>query len=102
MGYFDSPKNQALWAIELQNLKRLREERKAGKSVVIERKIEQSGSWPQPIDMTYEDLLKEVAEKARKKQTKERQALLEAAKVKMQEAYTKEIPKKEAGVYEKK
>ena len=38
MGYFDSTKNRALWDIELQQLKKLREERASGKEAAAEKK----------------------------------------------------------------
>lgn len=96
MGYFDSTKNRALWEIELQNLKKLREERASGKDVRTEKKSAVQKSDRQVVRMTYKELLREEAEANRKTPSKERQAAMEASKERQ-----KEVPKKEARAYEK-
>ena len=65
MGYFDSNKNRALWEIELQNLKKLRAERAAGKHVTVERTVTHVLSGKEPVRMTYAELLKEEAKLSR-------------------------------------
>lgn len=96
MGYFDSSKNRALWDIELQNLKKLREERASGKEVRTENKAAAKTVERQVVRMTYKELLREEAEATRKAPGKERQAAMEASKERQ-----KEVPKKEARAYEK-
>ena len=61
MGYFDSTKNRALWEIELQNLRKLRAERAAGKHVTAEPAVTRALSGKAPVRMTYQDLLREEA-----------------------------------------
>lgn len=99
MGYFDSNKNRALWEIELQNLKKLRAERAAGKHVTVERTVTHVLSGKEPVRMTYAELLKEEAA-AQKAPKKERQAAMEAAKTRQREMQN-EAPPKEARAYEK-
>lgn len=94
MGYFDSTKNRALWEIELQNLRKLRAERAAGKHVTIEPSVAKV-TGKMPVRMTYQELLKEEAASVQRAPKKERQAALEAAKERQ-----KETPKKEARAYE--
>ena len=96
MGYFDSTKNRALWDIELQNLKKLREERASGKEVKAEKVAAVKQAERQVVRMTYKELLKEEAEATRKAPSKERQAAMEASKERQ-----KEVPQKEARAYEK-
>ena len=96
MGYFDSTKNRALWDIELQNLKRLREERASGKEAAAEKKAAVHMAERQVVRMTYKELLREEAEATRKAPSKERQAAMEASKERQ-----KEVPQKEARAYEK-
>ena len=96
MGYFDSQKNRALWEIELQNLRKLRAERAAGKHATVERTTEKQLAGKVPVRMTYQELLKEEAAAVRKAPKKERQAAMEAVKERQ-----KEIPKKEARAYER-
>ena len=96
MGYFDSSKNRALWDIELQNLKKLRAERAAGKHVVMEQTASRQMTGKEPVRMTYQDLLKEEAAASQKSPKKERQAAMEASKEKQ-----KETIKKEARAYER-
>ena len=96
MGYFDSQKNRALWEIELQNLRKLRAERAAGKhSTSVHTEVRQL-TGREPVRMTYQELLKEEAAATRKAPKKERQAAMEAAKERQ-----KETPKKEARAYER-
>ena len=94
MGYFDSTKNRALWEIELQNLRKLRAERAAGKHVTIEPAVAKV-TGKMPVRMTYQELLKEEAASVQRAPKKERQAAMEAAKERQ-----KETPKKEARAYE--
>ena len=96
MGYFDSSKNRALWDIELQNLRKLRAERAAGKHVVMEQTVSRQMTGKEPIRMTYQELLKEEAAASQKSPKKERQTVLEASKEKQ-----KETIKKEARAYER-
>lgn len=96
MGYFDSSKNRALWDIELQNLKKLRAERAAGKHVTAEPTASRQMSGKVPVRMTYQELLKEEAAATQKSPKKERQAVMEASKEKQ-----KESVKKEARAYER-
>jgi len=95
MGYFDSTKNRALWEIELQNLRKLRAERAAGKHVTVEPAVTRALSGKAPVRMTYQDLLREEAA-SHKNPKKDRQIAMEAAKERQ-----KETPKKEARAYEK-
>ena len=90
MGYFDSSKNRALWDIELQNLKKLRAERAAGKHVVIEQILSKQMSGREPVRMTYQDLLKEEAAASQKSPKRERQVSMEASKEKQKENLNKE------------
>lgn len=94
MGYFDSSKNRALWEIELQNLRKLRAERMAGKQVKAEPTVEtQIKTQKEPVRMTYQELLKEETAAAQKKASKkERQNAMEREK---------ESRQKEARAYEK-
>ena len=96
MGYFDSSKNRALWDIELQNLRKLRAERAAGKHVVMEQTASRQMTGKEPVRMTYQELLKEEAAASQKSPKKERQTALEASKEKQ-----KETIKKEARAYER-
>ena len=96
MGYFDSQKNKALWEIELQNLRKLRAERAAGKHVTAEKTIDRQLTGKEPVRMTYQELLKEEAAAVQKTPKKERQMAMEAAKERQ-----KETPKKEARAYER-
>ncbi len=95
MGYFDSTKNRALWEIELQNLRKLRAERAAGKHVEVEQNVSRTLTGKEPIRMTYRELLKEEAAASQKSPKKERQAAMEVSKEKQ-----KETTKKEARAYE--
>lgn len=95
MGYFDSTKNRALWEIELQNLRKLRAERAAGKHVEVEQTVSRTLTGKEPIRMTYRELLKEEAAASQKSPKKERQAAMEVSKEKQ-----KETTKKEARAYE--
>lgn len=96
MGYFDSQKNRALWEIELQNLRKLRAERAAGKHMTAERAAQKQLTGKEPVRMTYQELLKEEAAATQKTSRKERHAAMEAAKERQ-----KETPKKEARAYER-
>lgn len=96
MGYFDSTKNRALWEIELQNLRKLRAERAAGKHVVAERTEEKTLTGKEPVRMSYQELLKEEAAATQKAPNRERQMAKEAAKERQ-----KETRQKEAHAYEK-
>lgn len=90
MGYFDSTKNRALWEIELQNLRKLRAERAAGKHVVVEHTVVRQLSGKEPVRMTYQELLKEEAAATQKSPKKERQMAMEASKEKQKETIKKE------------
>ena len=96
MGYFDSSKNRALWEIELQNLRKLREERASGKHVAVEQTAGRHLTGKEPVRMTYQDLLREEAAATQKSPKKDRQMAMEAAKERQ-----KDTPKKEAHAYEK-
>lgn len=94
MGYFDSSKNRALWEIELQNLRKLRAERMAGKQTGPEPVI-QTGKTAdrEKVRMTYQELLKEeTAAMQQKAPKRERQNAMEKEKQSRQ---------KEARAYEK-
>ena len=100
MAYFDSSKNRALWEIELQNLKKLRAERAAGKHVVKSAAQQQTAERSR-VRMTYQELLQEETLAAQKAPGKERQAAMQAAKVRQKEALQNEPPQKEARAYGK-
>ncbi|MBE5972306.1 MAG: hypothetical protein E7246_07310 [Lachnoclostridium sp.] len=62
MAYFDSSKNKALWQIELQALRKEKEERKAGKTVSSARQADFSRQTVRgPERITYRELLEEEA-----------------------------------------
>ena len=96
MGYFDSQKNKALWEIELQNLRKLRAERAAGKHTTVQPVADRQLTGRAPVRMTYQELLKEEAAAVQKAPKRERQMAMEAAKERQ-----KETPQKEARAYEK-
>ena len=93
MAYFDSKKNRALWEIELQNLRKLREDHMSGKAVAAPQTQEAVKPAPgyERVRMTYQDLLKEEAAATRKAPNRERQMAMEHAK-----EHRKEAPSKEA------
>lgn len=73
MAYFDSSKNRALWEIELQDLKRQRAERQAGKtSGEVKRETPKVMAERKSVKMTYADLLKEEAAVAKHSPKKDR------------------------------
>ena len=96
MGYFDSTKNRALWEIEMQNLRKLRAERAAGKHVTAEPAVKNVMTGKAPVRITYQELLKEEAAAIQHSPKRERQAAMEASKAKQAEPI-----KKEARAYEK-
>ena len=96
MGYFDSQKNKALWEIELQNLRKLRAERAAGKHTTAAPVADRQLTGKAPVRMTYQELLKVEAAAVQKAPKRERQMAMEAAKERQ-----KETPQKEARAYEK-
>lgn len=96
MGYFDSSKNRALWEIELQNLRKLRAERMAGKQTRPEPEIQTGkAAKREAVRMTYQELLKEeTAAMQQKAPKRERQNVMEKEK-------EKQSRQKEARAYEK-
>ncbi len=68
MAYFDSTKNRALWEIELAALRKEREARAAGKTGAAASAVthQKQMSGKEPVRMTYQELLREEAESAKK------------------------------------
>lgn len=76
MAYFDSSKNRALWEIELQSLRKARADRQAGKtSGEVKQETSKVMTGPEPVKMTYADLLQEEAAFVRKTPGRERSSI---------------------------
>lgn len=85
MAYFDSSKNRALWEIRLAQLRKERDAREAGESQgPVRRPEEPSMAGPVRIPISYQELLRQEAMEAGKRQTKDRAR--ERAKEKVQQA----------------
>ena len=76
MAYFDSSKNRALWEIELQGLRKARADRQAGKtSGEVKQETSKLMTGPEPVKMTYADLLQEEAAFVKKTPGRERTSM---------------------------
>lgn len=97
MAYFDSSKNRALWEIELQELKRQRADRQAGKtSGIVKREPVKTLTGREPVKMSYADLLKEEAAAGKHSPKRERTAQREKQRERQREQEREQEKKKTA------
>lgn len=78
MGYFDSPKNRAMWKIEVERLEQVKQDRKNGYVPVAGVQTaahEEEKKNPDRVRVSYKELLKEEQE-GKKDRLRRRQAAM--------------------------